>query len=455
MKIKTILTGLLIATFNFIVLSQPIVDHEFTLQQCIDYALENSELIKNAELTYRSDKALVGEILADGLPQVDASVSVANNYKVPTSFIPASIIPAADRPPGVTADDFIPVNFQTQYNASGSVTLNQLIFDGSYFIGIKAARTFTQLAQKDHHKSKIDVVEAVTKAYYTVLVTNENQDLVWKNYNRLDTLLMETTLLYENGFAEKIDVNRVKVEFNNISVKKENMERTLLLSYSLLKFQMSMPVDENLILMDNISDIQFALDEDITSDFDYGQRIEFSRLQTSEELAAIDMKYIKSGYLPKLEGYITAGSLAGTQSAGDLTNFNDRWFGFGVYGLNLSMPIFDGLRKSRQIQQRRLKADGLQNEFSRLKKTIDMEIESSRLILINSFRNMEVQKENMALAEEVYEITRIKYQQGVGSNLEVIEADSSFKQAQTNYYSALYNTLISKVDYKKALGKLY
>jgi len=207
--------------------------------------------------------------------------------------------------------------------------------------------------------------------------------------------------------------------------------------------------------MDNISDIQFALDEDIASDFEYGQRIEFSRLRTSEELAVLDIRNIKSSYMPKLEGFITAGSLAGTQSAGDLTNFSDRWFGFGVYGLNLSMPIFDGLRKSRQIQQRRLKADGLQNEFSRLKKQIDMEIESSRLTLLNSFRNMEVQKENMALAEEVYEITRLKYQQGVGSNLEVIEADSSFKQAQTNYYSALYDTLISKVDYKKALGKLY
>ncbi len=455
MKTKIIFTGLIVLTLTEVVTGQTNTVNEFTLQQCIDYALANSEMIKNAELTYKSDQALVGEILADGLPQVNASATVANNYKVPTSFIPASIIPPADRPPGITADDFIPVNFQTQYNASGSVTLSQLLFDGTYFIGLKAARTFTQLAQKDQQKSKIDVVEAVSKAYYTVLVTIENQDLVRNNYNRLDTLLIETTLLYENGFAEKIDVNRVKVEFNNISVQKENMERGLILSYSLLKFQMSMPVDENLILMDNLSEIEFFLDEDIESDFDYGQRIEYSRLQTSEDLAALDVKNIKSGYLPKLEGFITAGSSAGTQSAGDLTNFSDRWFGFGVYGLNLSMPIFDGLRKSRQIQQKRLKADGLQNEFSRLKKAIDMEIESSRLTLMSSSRNMEVQKENMSLAEEVYEISRLKYQQGVGSNLEVIEADAAFKQAQTNYYSALYNTLISKVDYQKSLGKLY
>lgn len=294
----------------------------------------------------------------------------------------------------------------------------------------------------------------MTKAYYTVLVSTERLELVRNNYNRLDSLLWETKLLFENGFAEKIDVNRSQVQFNNIEVELSNSERLLLLSYSLLKFQMSMSLDENLILLDDIEAIEFSYEEDMGSDFQFSDRVEISRIQVAQELAAIDVRYIKVQYLPKLEFYSTLGASSGTTIFNDMFRFNDNWFGFGVYGLRVSMPIFDGFRKSNQIQQRRIKIDQVNNRYRRLEKSIDYEIQETEFSLKTSIDRMEAQKENMELAREVFDVAKMKYQQGIGSNLEVIDADASYKEAQTNYFNALFNALISKVDFEKAIGKL-
>ena len=423
--------------------------HQFTMDDCISYALENNEDVKIAKLENEKDFAVMREILADGLPQIDVNVDLANNFNVPTSFIPAIFFD-----PNAGEDEFLPVQFQTQYNGVASATFTQLIFDGSYFIGLQAAKTFTQLTAKDYTLSKIDIIENVTKAYYTVLVSTERLELVRNNYNRLDSLLRETKLLFENGFAEKIDVNRSQVQFNNIEVELSNSERLLLLSYSLLKFQMSMPLDESLILLDDIEAIEFSYEDDLGSDFQLSDRVEISRVQVAQELAAIDVRYIKVQYLPKLEFYSTLGASSGTTIFNDMFRFNDNWFGFGVYGLRVSMPIFDGFRKSNQIQQRRIKIDQVNNRYRRLEKSIDYEIQETEFSLKTSIDRMEAQKENMGLAREVFDVAKMKYQQGIGSNLEVIDADASYKEAQTNYFNALFDALISKVDFEKAIGKL-
>ena len=423
--------------------------HQFTMDDCISYALENNEDVKIAKLENEKDFAVMREILADGLPQIDVNVDLANNFNVPTSFIPAIFFD-----PNAGEDEFLPVQFQTQYNGVASATFTQLIFDGSYFIGLQAAKTFTQLTAKDYTLSKIDIIENVTKAYYTVLVSTERLELVRNNYNRLDSLLRETKLLFENGFAEKIDVNRSQVQFNNIEVELSNSERLLLLSYSLLKFQMSMPLDESLILLDDIEAIEFSYEDYLGSDFQLSDRVEISRVQVAQELAAIDVRYIKVQYLPKLEFYSTLGASSGTTIFNDMFRFNDNWFGFGVYGLRVSMPIFDGFRKSNQIQQRRIKIDQVNNRYRRLEKSIDYEIQETEFSLKTSIDRMEAQKENMGLAREVFDVAKMKYQQGIGSNLEVIDADASYKEAQTNYFNALFDALISKVDFEKAIGKL-
>jgi outer membrane protein TolC len=261
--------------------------------------------------------------------------------------------------------------------------------------------------------------------------------------------------LYENGFAEKIDVNRIKVQFNNISVEQQNIAKSVALTKALLKFQMGMSPKEPLELEDQIENLVFReVPEEVFEDFDYDRRIEMSQLETSQQLAQLDIKNIKMRYLPNIDLYGTLGATAGTQSTENFFDVSENWFDYSAVGVRMNIPIFDGLRKSYQIQQRKLKVQQLENEEELLKNNIDVEIQQSATNYQRSVDNLAAQIENMALAEEVYNVARIKYNEGVGSSIEVTNADADFKEAQTNYYNALYEALVAKVDLQKAYGVL-
>lgn len=428
--------------------SQPDAPEAMTLQECIAYAIAHNQNVKNAELGVDMARYKVGEVLADGLPQLSATADLAYNFKLPTSFVPAEFV-------GGESGTFIPVQFSPAYNGSAGFNLDQMIFNGSYFVGLKASRTFTELSKKDKIKSEIDVIEAVSKAYYLALVNHEQLKLVQKTYLRLDSLLKETQLMWNAGFAEQIDVDRIKVQFNNAKVEKDNFEQTLDLSYALLKFQMGMETSQPLALKDRIADIRFeVLAEDYGKDFSYEDRIEYGQLVTNLDLVNLDIKNTQVQYLPKIDLYGRYGASSATGALSDLMDFNDRWFGLGLVGVRLNVPLFDGLRKGRIIQQKRLQAHQIENSQDQLKKNIDVQIQQARTTLKKSVDNMTAQQENVQLANSVYKATKIKYAAGVGSNIEVIDADASLTQAQTNYHTALYNALIAKVELEKAYGKL-
>lgn len=432
-------------------------EHQFSLGQCIDYALEHNKDLLNAALDKQIAQKQVNETIADGLPQINGSLDLGYNYKVPTTQLPAVLIPEEFRDASTPADGFVPVDFSTKYNGTALINLEQMVFNGSYFVGLQAAKTYTELSRKDHIKTKIDVVEAVSKAYYMVLVNKERMNLVRTNYKRLDTLLRDTRIMNENGFAERIEVNRIKVQFNNIKVERDNIEKTLALSRAMLKFQMGMPQNEGISLTDDISAIDFQFVESVVKDssFRYEQRIEYSQLQTNKDLAELEIKNTKVQYLPRVDIYAALGASAGTQERDELLSFGkDPWFGQGVVGVKLNLPIFDGFRKSNIIQQKKLQTEQIENNFENLRNSIDLEITQSSINYDKAVDNMAAQQENMELAEEVYNVSKIKYEEGVGSSIEVTDADADFKEAQTNYYNALYDALIAKVELEKAYGKL-
>lgn len=423
--------------------------YELTLEECITYAMKNNQNVLNMELEVEKQQKVVGEILSEGLPQIDVFVDLRNNFGVPTSFIPAIFFDE-----NALADEFIPVKFSTQYTGNLSVGLKQLVFYGSYFVGVQAAKTFIELSTKEHIKTKIDVAEAVTKGFYSVLINEVALDLVEKNYNRLDSLLQETEIMFENGFIEKIDVNRIQVQFNNINTTLQNSKEMLKVSYQLLKFQMGMPINYELKLRGKLSDLGEMIYETNTVSFSYDDRIEYSVLLTREALAHYDLKNNTVQYLPRIDFFITGGANTGTNTLNNLMDANN-WHGLGFYGLSMSIPVFDGLNKSYKIQQSRIKINQIENSFSLLENSIDLEIQTSRINLDNALRNLEAQETNMELSKEVYDVTKMKYQEGIGSNIELIEADATYKDAQNNYFNALYQVLISNVDLDKASGTLY
>ncbi|MEM8966036.1 MAG: TolC family protein [Bacteroidota bacterium] len=429
-------------------ISQPL-----TLDACLAYAFQNSETIRIAELEKAISKADVGITKSQGLPQLNGSVNYNNNFAIQTQFLPAVFF--ADDPNEVPANaPPVPVRFGVNHTGTAGVSLSQMLFDGSYFVGLEAARTYTELSEKSYHQSKVQVAEQITKAYYTVLVNQERQVLVSSNYKRLDTLLRETRLMYENGFVEEIDVDRLLVQYNNSKVEQENISRVTELSYYLLKFQMGIPVEQEITLSGNIADIDFDPEITAESEFQYEQRPEYAQILVNQELAQLDMKNNRVQYIPKLTANAAFGYNTGVDDFSEIVSFSDRWFEYGFFGVTMDIPLFDGLRKHHLIQKNKVQVRQLELQSRFLRNQIDLEIAQARVDLQNSLDALQIQEENLALAQEVFRVTNIKYQEGVGSNLEVIDAENSLQAAETNYFNALYNALIAKVDLKKALGIL-
>ncbi|GAA0880656.1 TolC family protein [Algoriphagus jejuensis] len=422
---------------------------QLTLNESILYAIENNYVTKNARLETLISKATVKETTAIGLPQINGSFNLDYNPMIPVVFLPNEP-PFGD--PSNPAD-VIPARFGVNYSSALGMTVSQMIFDGSFFIGLRAAKTLTQLTDFDLVKAENDVVENVKKAYFGVLVNQERIRLAESNLARIDSLLQETKALNEAGFAEKIDVSRIQVQRNNTYSQVERSRTAWEISKELLKIQMGMPLTMDILITETLQDLNPR--EDLLQLLaDEGEhRVELDQLNTQIELQQYDLKYNTSQYMPTIDfnGYMRR-SGAGSE----LTTVFDKvnWFSSSLLGVTMNIPIFDGLSKSARIQKNRYTINQLENQRFFLNDSFQNEIFSAKASLKNDLNILDVQKENLELAQEVFDIAKIKYQEGVGSNLEVIDADGALTEAEINYLAALYDGLISKVNLEKALGIL-
>jgi outer membrane protein TolC len=292
----------------------------FSLKQAVDYAITHQVQVKNSQIDLQNASAKINEIKAMGLPQVNGSVALTNNLILQRMFIPAKIFN-----PAAAEGELIAAKFGVDNAGFANVGLSQLVFDGSYLLGLKASSVYKDLAVKSVTQSKQQVAENVTKAYYGILVNEKRMGLLSLNLARLDTLLKETRELNKQGFVEKIDVQRLDVQANNLRTELENVNRLQELSYSLLKFQMGYPMEEPIKVTESLEKIELAtFNLNTAGEFSYANRIEYSILQTQENLAELDLKSIKAGYLPRLVLNANYGYNAGANAFGDLVN--KPWF---------------------------------------------------------------------------------------------------------------------------------
>ena len=425
----------------------------FSLQQSIDYALRNRASLNATRNEERIAKAQVGEIRAMGLPQINGTLDVGDNFIQQQTFLPAEFFQDPDNPNSPEPGTFVPVTFTPAYTGNATLTGSQLLFDGTYLIGLKAAKTYTELSRKTTVQSEIEVAEQVAKAYYGVLVNHERMELLNQNLVRLDTLLNQTRIMFENGVAEKLDVDRLRVSLNNLKVERQKAERLMEISENLLKFQMGLDQKQPIALTDRLAEVEVDIAKLSPQSFNYGNRIEYSILETQRDLAELDLRNRRSGYLPKLYLNARYGYLVANNEFREITKTSN-WLDFGYVGGQLQLPIFDGLRKHYQIQQAKLALENTKYGFETLRQSIDLQLEQASTELTNSLEVLESQKENLELAEEIARVAKIKFQEGVGSNLEVITAETDLREAQTNYYAAIYDALIAKVNLDKASGTL-
>lgn len=436
-----------------------------SLDECIDYALDNNEQLTIAKLENDVAKTQIDETLARGLPQINGNIGITRNFNVQVNPIPDFISPSVygvlinenlinegDRP---AEFGIVPAAFGTDYAGQAGINASQLIFDGSFFVGLQAARTVKELSRVQQKQTEVEVVQSVSMTYYSVLIAQENLEFLGANFATIDTLLNETQAMYENGFVEKIDVSRLRIQHNNLKTELKNSTDLLINSVNLLKFQMGMPVSQRIKLKDDLSNVEEIIRTDDGVEI-YLNRPEYDVYQANLLLTDLNVKNFKSQYLPNLYASFNYGWNSGSSTFGDLMNINDEtWFNYSNLGVSMAIPIFDGLTKRANIQRNKVQRKQIEEGLEQFKNNVNREVQESEIKLQNAKRNLESQEENVTLAEEVYDVTKIKYQEGVGANLDVVQANTSFKEAKTNYLNALFDVITSQIELKKALGILY
>ncbi|MCK9401997.1 MAG: TolC family protein [Chitinophagaceae bacterium] len=427
------------------VTAQTTTRHAFTIQQAVDYARKNNLQVKNALLNIQSQQQTNREITASALPAITGSVGMTDFIKIPTSLLPGEIF-------GQPAGTYIPVQFGTKYNSTANIQLQQMLFDGQVFIALQARSTSIQFQTKNLEVTEEAIKTNIYKIYYQLVLSKTQIDLLDANIARLQKLDHDANELYKNGFAEKLDLDKISVQLSNLQTEKIKALNSISIGYLGLKTLIGMPVKDTLVLVDKISEEQVREDFSNDTAYQYADRKDFQYVSLAKKLNEFNIKRYQLSYIPVL-------SLTGSYSKNAQRNKFDffgkgDWFTTSYVGLNLAIPIFDGFARSARVSRSRIELKATENQLDNLKLTIDGEVEQSKINFKSSLATMSFQKKNMQLAEAVYHQTKKKYEAGTGSNTEITAAQTDLITAQTNYISALYSAIIAKVDYQKATGKL-
>jgi outer membrane protein TolC len=433
-----------------VMLSQVRAQQSFSLTEAVDYALRNNVEAKNAQLDQRIASAKVREITTIGFPQVSAQYGINNNFIIQRVVIPDGSIFNPLAPPG----EPIALEFQPQFGGNAVLSINQLLFDGSYIVGLQAAKTYRELAARSNDMTRVQVAENVKKAYYGVLVNLERKTLLDVNLIRIDSSLRELREMYANGFIEKIDVDRLQVQRNNLQVEREKISRFSEISVLLLKFQMGYPIEAGIELTDKLSQVSLQeslLDQPVVNVLD---RPEMKLLQLQKSATRLELRNIYAGYLPSVGIQAQRGALAGANNFDQVLNPAGSWFAYGSLGFGVSWNVFDSFNKRFKAQQKRIEINKVDNTIDDFTKAIYLQVNQASMSLRSSYETLQVQQQNMDLSDEVLRVSRAKYLAGLGSNLEVINAEASYREAQANYYNAVYEVLLARVELEKARGQL-
>lgn len=423
-----------------------------SLKEAINYALQNNPELKKSKFDVSISRETVKQTVAIGLPQVTASGGYQHYNRIPGNWI-KNFAPT----PG--APEYIFLQFQQQVNSTGTIGVNQLIFDGSYLVGLKATKQFVDMSKFLEAKTEYDVQVNVSKAYLMVASTRMNIGLLENNIAVLEKSTTDVKALFEEGFSEELDYQRLQLSLNNLKVQKQKLENTVDMLLNVLKLQMGMDLTENLELSDDIESIDaYIRMSDIanTSSWTPSLRPEFQILNQAITLGKLDKKRYQMGYLPKLVGFYQHQQMTMRPEfnffESNLTP-NNNWVPSDLFGLQIQWTLFDGLNAQSKIREVQYKIDKAEVDLKSFENASSMEWKNAQNTYNVQLQQAALQKENMDLAQDIYNKTQIKFQEGVGSTLEMAQAESELKNSQINYLNAVYDLVLAKIEYHKAIGK--
>jgi outer membrane protein len=457
MRKRNLLSGILLLAIS---VAGAQAKYELTVKEAVDLAFKNVVELKNAQLDYQIQEAKNKEIIGQALPQLTGSAGAQYYLKLPVLLFPQSdqgiydvliregLLPSTAKAPAPT---FVPFSFQQPWNLNFGATLSQLLFQPDVFVGIQARQTSLDYNKALIEQAKDKIKDSAYNRYYAILIAQKQLHFLNESVTRLEKLYHDDSIMFNNGFAERLDLDKVQVQLNNLKTTQSVVTNAITLSYAAMKFAMGVSQKDTVILKDDLS-VESIKADILEEGFRYDDRPEIRTLTILERLQQLDVKRNKLSILPTVAA--AANYTVNAMGQKFFTDPNTLWFKSSYVGLSVNLPLFNGFQRKYKILQSQLSLKKVQNTLDVAKQGIDFEQVVSKESLKNALANLDMQVRNLDLAQKVYNATKLKFEQGLGSSFEVLTADNDYQTAQSNYFNALYNATIAKVGYLHSLGKL-
>jgi outer membrane protein len=408
----------------------------FSLLEAQEYAAENNYDTLKSQMEVAATERKIRETVGAGLPQITSSFGYTNNIELPTVLIPDFFNDPNDR---------IEVQFGTQHNANVNLQVQQLVFNGSYFVGLATSRIFKRLATVGLERTRLDVMETVSQTYYLILVSQESQKIIQGNLQNLEKTLYEIRERYKEGFLEETDADVIQISVTALKNGLQNLEKQTETAYQLLKFQMGIDLSEEIKLTDTLGDIisEQEVKKALTGGFYLEENVDYRLIQTQERLAEMNLKNERAQYWPTVGAYyaLTWNAQRNTFS---FFNFDEKWYRSQVIGVNLNIPVFRSGAQKARVQQARIALDQARQTTLQVSQALLLEETQAKNSLSSAYENYLNVKANMELSKKVYDKTLIKYQEGLASSTDLTQANDRYLAAQASYIQALSELLNAK-----------
>ncbi|HAQ65859.1 MAG TPA: hypothetical protein DCR43_08430 [Bacteroidales bacterium] len=428
---------------------------QFSLEQAQRYALENNTSIRNAMLDVKIAQKKIWETTAIGLPQVTAKGQYQNIFKVPMvsfgmSFDP-TLLPATGN---LTKDDILnayamgpAMPLGVKENTTLDITFSQLLFSGSYIVGLQASRVYAQLSNQTLQKSKNDVIESVTTTYCMILVGEESRAILKDNLSVVEKTLYEIDEMYGQGFVEKTDVDQLRVTANNLRNSLSSLERSILVAYNLMQVQMGTPDSVRISLTDSLPGVIASLNIEplVAEQFILNNSPEYQLVGTAEQLARLDYKREKWEFLPTVSAAFVHNEKAKTPEF----DFSPK----NVLAIQATMPIFTSGSRLARLSQKKMALEQARNNRDYVSESLKLAASQAQYDLLSQNETFKNQKLSMELSRDIYNRTLEKYRQGVAASLDLMNTQNQYLSSLSNYYQSVFNVVQSKAKLEKILNK--
>jgi len=403
----------------------------FTLNEAVEFGLINNSVAKNATNDVKIANAKKWETIATGLPQINSFIEYNNNIKQPISLVPAEFF-------GGNPGEFSELSFGTKQTIDGSVTLTQLLFDGSYSVGLSSIKLYMDIAYKAKIKTDLEVKKSIISAYGNALVSEERVKILEKNLNNVKSNLDEIEKIYQSGLTEIENVEQLKITYVSIKNSLDYSYKLNKTSLNLLKLIIGYDIDKELILSNSLQDLTLKsiLEKKSIENFEIDKNIDYLLALNNTKSQKTLLTLEKSKALPTLRAFIKGG-YDGNNDSFRFFKSDQKWYGYSIAGVSMSVPIFSSLRKSAKTQQARIEFEKSKIDLSESKKRIIIELDNAESEYQYAVSSYNSNVENVKLAEKIERKNQIKFTEGLISGLDL-------RQAQIQLYS-IQNQLIQSM----------